>query len=122
MGPAQTECYMGTSISDLTGSPNSYWIVQENGEEQPRVYRRFRHMLKIRSSTHGSDQNTHEAECAVENSNVKFHHQSTFDDNRNQPAMNSIKNYTPGEMQSALQTPDLPISTENREESQPVDF
>ena len=77
-------------------------------------------MLKIRSSPHGSNQNAHEAQCAVEN-NVKFHHQSTLDENRNQPAMNSIKNYTPGEMQSPLQMPDLPISTENREESQPVE-
>ena len=29
---------------------NSYWIMQENGTEQPRVYRRTRTMLKIRST------------------------------------------------------------------------
>ena len=27
---------------------NSYWIMQENGTDQPRVYRRTRSMLKIR--------------------------------------------------------------------------
>ena len=31
-------------------SSNSYWIMQENGTDQPRVYRRTRSMLKIRST------------------------------------------------------------------------
>ena len=30
--------------------PNSYWIMQENGIEQPKVYRCTRTMLKIRST------------------------------------------------------------------------
>ena len=30
------------------GSSNSYWIMQENGTDQPKVYRRTRSMLKIR--------------------------------------------------------------------------
>ena len=29
---------------------NSYWIMQENGTEQPKVYRHTRAMLKIRST------------------------------------------------------------------------
>ena len=29
---------------------NSYWIMQENGTEQPKVYRYTRTMLKIRST------------------------------------------------------------------------
>ena len=29
---------------------NSYWIMQENGTEQPKVYRHTRTMLKIRST------------------------------------------------------------------------
>ena len=29
-------------------SSNSYWITQENGSDQPKVYRRTRSMLKIR--------------------------------------------------------------------------
>ena len=29
---------------------NSYWIMQENGTEQPRMYRHTRTMLKIRST------------------------------------------------------------------------
>ena len=31
-------------------APNSYWIMQENGAEQPKVYRCTRTMLKIRST------------------------------------------------------------------------
>ena len=31
-------------------APNSYWIMQENGAEQPEVYRHTRTMLKIRST------------------------------------------------------------------------
>ena len=31
-------------------APNSYWIMQENGTEQPKVYRHTRTMLKIRST------------------------------------------------------------------------
>ena len=37
-----------TVVSQCT--PNSYWIMQENSTEQPRVYRRTRSMLKIRST------------------------------------------------------------------------
>ena len=31
-------------------APNSYWIMQENGTEQPKVYKHTRTMLKIRST------------------------------------------------------------------------
>ena len=31
-------------------APNSHWIMQENGTEQPKVYRHTRAMLKIRST------------------------------------------------------------------------
>ena len=37
-----------TVVSQYT--TNSYWIMQENGTEQPKVYRRTRSMLKIRST------------------------------------------------------------------------
>ena len=31
-------------------APNSYWIMQESGTEQPKVYRHTKTMLKIRST------------------------------------------------------------------------
>ena len=35
---------------------NSYWIMQENGTEQPKVHRRTRSMLKIRSTPTEAEQ------------------------------------------------------------------
>ena len=37
-------------------APNSYWIMQENGTEQPKVYRGTRTMLKIRSTSKVGEQ------------------------------------------------------------------
>ena len=37
-------------------APNSYWIMQENCAEQPRVYRCTRSMLKIRSTPTDGEQ------------------------------------------------------------------
>ena len=78
-------------------------------------------MLKIRSSPNDGDQNAHETQCAVENNNMKFHPTATLDDNRNQPALTSINNYTQGDDQPPLPPLDLPNSLKNREESQIVE-
>ena len=43
-----------TVVSQCT--TNSYWIMQENGIEQPKVYRRTRSMLKIRSTPTEAEQ------------------------------------------------------------------
>ena len=37
-------------------TPNSYWIMQENSAEQPRVFRHTRTMLKIRSTPMDGEQ------------------------------------------------------------------
>ena len=37
-------------------APNSYWIMQENGAEQPKVYRCTRTSLKIRSTPTDGEQ------------------------------------------------------------------
>ena len=39
-------------------APNSYWIMQKNGTEQPKVYRQTRSMLKIRSTPTEARQDT----------------------------------------------------------------
>ena len=79
-------------------------------------------MLKIRSSPSDGDQNAHEVQCTVENNNAEFQPTPTLDDNRNQLAMNSIQNYTQGDVQMPLSSPDLPNSLENREESRIVEL
>ena len=43
-----------TVLSQCT--PNSYWIMQKNGTEQPKVYRRTRSRLKIRSTPTEAEQ------------------------------------------------------------------
>ena len=62
---------------------NSYWIVQENDTEQPKVYRHTRHMLKIRSTPMEDKQNAQARHCAIENNNAKFQIPARFDGNRN---------------------------------------
>ena len=52
-------------------SSNSYWIMQENGSDQPKVYRRTRSMLKIRCTNvwHPTPEYSH----LTENQKAKFH-------------------------------------------------
>ena len=52
-------------------APNSYWIMQENGTEQPRVYRHTRTMLKIRSTPTEGEQTTQMKEWITESRSVE---------------------------------------------------
>ena len=47
-------------------APNSYWIIQENGTEQPKVYRQPRTMLKIRSTPTAVKQTGHMTNYSTE--------------------------------------------------------
>ena len=76
-------------------APNSYWIVQENGAEQPKVYRHTSHMLKIRSTPTNGKQNAQPRQCAVENKNVQFHIPATTYGNRNFMEENYPKDFLP---------------------------
>ena len=51
-------------------APNSYWIIQENGAEQPKVYRHSRTMLKIRSTPTDGEQKAQMIEWSTEAENV----------------------------------------------------
>ena len=52
-------------------APNSYWIMQENGAEQPRVYRCTRTMLKIRSTPTEGEQTAQMKEWTTESRTIK---------------------------------------------------
>ena len=54
-------------------APNSYWIMQENGAEQPKVYRCTRTMLKIRSTPTDGKQKAKMREWLTETDNAEFH-------------------------------------------------
>ena len=71
-------------------SSNSYWIMQENGTDQPRVYRRTRTMLKIRCTD--VRQTRHNYSQSTESEKAKFQTPSTSNEVRNYVEHNSVEN------------------------------
>ena len=70
-------------------SSNSYWIMQENNTDQPKVYRRTRSMLKIRSTN--VRQTRHNYSQLTENEKAKFQNPFTYSDGRNFVECNPVK-------------------------------
>ena len=70
-------------------SSNSYWIMQGNGTDQPKVYRRTRSMLKIRSTD--IRQTRHNYSQLTENEKAKFQTPFTHNDERNFVKCNPVK-------------------------------
>ena len=69
-------------------SSNSYWIMQENGSDQPRVYRRTRSMLKIRCAN--VQQSRHDYSQLTENQKAKFQTPYISNEERNSVEHNSV--------------------------------
>ena len=70
-------------------SSNSYWIMQENGTDQPKVYRRTRSMLKIRCTD--VQQTRHNCSQLTEIEKAKFQNPFTYNDERNFVKCNPVK-------------------------------
>ena len=70
-------------------SSNSYWIMQENSTDQPKVYRRTRSMLKIRSTN--VRQTRHNYSQLTEIEKAKFQTPFTYNDERNFVECNPVK-------------------------------
>ena len=70
-------------------SSNSYWIMQENGSDQPRVYRRTRSMLKIRCTN--VRQSRHNYSQSTESEEAKFQTPSTSNEARNYVEHNFVE-------------------------------
>ena len=51
----------------------SYWIMQENGTDQPKVYRRTRTMLKIRCTPTEVEQTGYRNSQSTESEKAEFH-------------------------------------------------
>ena len=100
-------------------APNSYWIMQENGAEQPKVYRCTRSMLKIRSTPTDGDQNAQMREWSTETDNIGSHIPAIPYGNRDCTIENSQEHSSPSSLMLPLPSLDLPESdfSENREES-----
>ena len=70
-------------------SSNSYWIMQENGTDQPRVYRKTRTMLKIRCTD--VRETRHNYSQSTESEKAKFQTPSTSNEARNYVEHNSVE-------------------------------
>ena len=96
----------------------AYWIMQENGEDQPKVYRRTRSMLKIRCT----DVRNPTPECShlTENQKAKFHSPYILNEERNPVRHNSV-NKIPSDLviQTKLSTASVSDSvfSERKEEN-----
>ena len=101
-------------------TPNSYWIMQENNAEQPRVYRHTRTMLKIRSTPTEGKQTAQMREWTTESS-IKSSNPAIPYGTRDCAIKNSQRYTLSSTVQPPLPSLDLPDSenlSENREESQ----
>ena len=77
-----------TAMSQCTS--NSYWIMQENGTDQPKVYRRTRTMLKIRCTNIRGTR--HSNSQLTESEKVEFHTPAIPNVTRNCVKHNSAEN------------------------------
>ena len=89
-----------TVVSQCT--PNSYWIMQENGAEQPKVYRRTRSMLKIRSTPTEAEQTGYMNDQSTESEKAKFHTPAIHNTVRDCVKENSLENMSPDPAQLTL--------------------
>ena len=81
---------------------NSYWIMQENGTEQPRVYRRTKSMLNIRSTPTEAEQTGYMNDQSTESEKAKFHTPAIPNTVRDCVKENSLENVSPDPVQSTL--------------------
>ena len=100
-------------------APNSYWIMQENGTEQPKVYRYTRTMMKIRSTPTDVEWTGHMKDWSAESRKSESNIPAIPNMVRGSVHENSLENISPNPMQSTLPRLDLPqaaLDSEDREE------
>ena len=109
-----------TVVSQCT--TNSYWIMQENGTEQPKVYRRTRSMLKTRSTPTEAEQTGYRNSQSTEPEKAEFHTPAIPNMVRDCVQENSLENVSPDPVQTTFPTLDTQASasfdskSEDREE------
>ena len=87
---------------------NSYWIMQENGTEQPKVYRHTRTMLKIRSTQTEAKQTGYMNGQSTASKKAESYTPAIPDTVRDCVKENSLENISPDSVQSTLPRLDLP--------------
>ena len=100
---------------------NSYCIMQENGTEQPKVYKHTRAMLKIRSTPTEGEQTAQMKEWMTESRKSESNVTAIPNKIRDSVNENSQENTSPDFVQPPLPKLDLPKAafefSENREET-----
>ena len=110
-----------TVISQFT--TNSYWIMQENGTEQLKVYRRTRCILKIRCTPTEVEQTGSRNSQSTESEKAVFHTPTIPNTVRNCVEENSLENISPDLVEPTVPTSDTQASasfdlkSEEREEN-----
>ena len=87
---------------------NSYWIMQENGTEQPEVYRHTRTMLKIRSTPTEAEQTRYMNDQSTESEKAESYIPAIPNMVRDCVKENSLENISPDPVQSTVPRLDLP--------------
>ena len=83
-------------------APNLYWIMQENGTEQPKVYRHTRSMLKIRSTPTETEQTGYMNSQSTEPEKAESHTPAIPNTVRDCVKENSLENISPDPVQLTL--------------------
>ena len=97
---------------------NSYWIMQGNSTEQPKVYRCTRTMLKIRSTPTDVEQTGHMKDWLTESRKLESNIPAIPHTVRDSVHENSLENISPDPVKSTLPRLDLPqaaFDSEDRE-------
>ena len=102
-------------------APNSYWIMQENGTEQPKVYRCTRTMLRIRSTPTAVKRTGHMKDYPTEIRKSESLAPACPNSNKDSAHENSLENISPDPVQLTWPRLDLPQApfdskSENKEE------
>ena len=91
-------------------APNSYWIMQENSAEQPKVYRHTRTMLKIRSTPTEGEQIAQMKEWTTETRSIECNIPAISYRTRDCATKNSQRYASSNTVQPPLPRLDLPVS------------
>ena len=100
-------------------APNSYWIMQENGTEQPKVYRHTRTMLIFKSTPTDVEWTGHMKDWLTESRKSESNIPAIPSMVRDSVHENSLENISPDPVQLTLPRLDLPrpaFDSEDREE------
>ena len=81
---------------------NSYWIMQENGTEQPKVYRHTKTMLKIRSTPTEAEQTGYMNDQSTESEKAESYIPAIPNMVRDCVKENSLENVSPDPVQLTL--------------------